>query len=344
MIKTMIETENAIGMLICHDITKIARGDFKGVLFKKGHRIRSEDVEALLDIGKKHLYALQIEKGELHEDDAGKRLAKAITGNGLVISEPAEGRLDLSAKHAGLFKVDTRRLHSLNSIPDVVVSTLHNNSPLAEGEKAAGAKVIPLVVKEKIIREVEKICSDGAPPLQIIPYKKHRIGTIITGMEVFEKRIEDCFAPVLEIKAQQYGQDAPLFSYAPDNTHFISSQIVKMLADGCDMIIITGGMSVDPDDVTPIAILESGAEIVKYGAPALPGAMFLLAYKGDVPIIGLPACAMYFQNTVLDILLPRLLAGEKVTASEISELGHGGLCRKCETCFFPKCSFGKSSL
>lgn len=344
MIKTIIETENAVGMLICHDITKIAKGDFKGALFKKGHRISSEDVEALLDIGKKHIYALQLEEGELHEDDAGKRLAKAICGKGLTIGDPAEGRLDLSAKYPGLFKVDVRRLHCLNSIPDVVVSTLHNNSSIAEGEKVAGAKVIPLAVNEKTLLEVERICSDGEPPLQIVPYEKYRIGSIITGMEVFEGRIKDGFAPVLKKKVLQFSQDKPLISYAPDDSHVISSHVSKMLDEGCNIIIITGGMSVDPDDVTPTAILESGAKIVKYGAPALPGAMFLLAYREDIPIIGLPACAMYFQNTVLDILLPRLFAGEKVSAREIAELGHGGLCRKCETCFFPRCSFGKNSL
>ena len=343
MIKIIIETEKAVGKLICHDITKIEKGQFKGALFKKGHRIRPEDINTLLDIGKKHVYTLQLEEGELHEDDAGIRLAEALAGRGLHVGKPAEGRLDLTAENPGLFKVDIERLHRLNSIEDVVVATLHNNSPLAEGEKVAGAKVIPLVVKEETLVEVEKICAEGDAPLQVIPYKKYKIGAIITGMEIAEGRIKDGFAPVLEEKTRYYGQEKPLVYFAGDNVQEISSKIDQLLAEGCDMVVTTGGMSVDPDDVTPTAIKDSGSEIIKYGAPALPGAMFLLAYRGDIPIIGLPACAMFFQNTVLDILLPRLLTGEKVTASEIAALGHGGLCRRCETCFFPRCSFGKSS-
>lgn len=343
MIKKMIKTENAVGKLICHDITKIEKGQFKGALFKKGHRVRPEDVKTLLDLGKKHIYTLQLEKGELHEDEAGERLAEALAGNGLKVGKPAEGRLDLEAKYAGLFKVDISRLHRLNSIPDVVVATLHNNSPLRVGEKVAGAKVIPLVVKEDTLVEVEKICTENGPPMQVIPYKQFKIGAIITGMEIAEGRIKDGFAPVLEDKTRHFGQVKPLIKFAGDDVEEISTKISQLLAEGCSMVVTTGGMSVDPDDVTPSAIKASGAEIIKYGAPALPGAMFLLAYKGDVPIIGLPACAMYFQNTVLDILLPRLLAGERVTASEIAALGHGGLCRRCETCFFPRCSFGKSN-
>lgn len=342
MIRKMIETEKAVGELICHDITKIEKGEFKGALFKKGHRIRPEDISALLDIGKKHIYTLRLEEGELHEDDAGIRLAEALAGNGLHVGKPAEGRLDLTAKYQGLFKVDIERLHRLNSVQDVVVATLHNNSPLVEGEKVAGAKVIPLVVKEETLAEVESICSEGEAPLKVIPYNKHKIGAIITGMEIAEGRIKDGFAPVLEDKTRHYSQGKPLVSFAKDNVQEIASKINQLLTEGCNMIVTTGGMSVDPDDVTPTAIKESGAEIIKYGAPALPGAMFLLAYRGDIPIIGLPACAMYFQNTVLDILLPRLLVGEKITASEIAALGHGGLCRRCETCFFPRCSFGKS--
>jgi len=336
-----LETENSVGRLLCHDITKIEKGVFKGALFKKGHRIRSEDVETLLKLGKNHIYILELEKGDLHEDEAGRRLASALAGPGLEISDPSEGRLNLVASHAGLLKVDAQRLFKINSVPDVVIATLHNNSPVEAGEKVTGAKVIPLVVSETTVQQVEEICSTGEPLIQILPYRQFKIGGLITGREVFEGRIRDGFAPVLAEKAARYNLDDPLIRFCTDDAELIAASIVKLIASGCDMIIITGGMSVDPDDVTPTGIKITGAEIIKYGAPALPGAMFLLAYKGSIPVLGLPACAMYYQNTVLDIIFPRLLSGQKVSSGDIAALGHGGLCRQCETCVFPNCSFGK---
>lgn len=343
MKRKQIETRKAVGHLICHDITKIEKGVFKGAIFKRGHRIRAEDVETLLDIGKNHIFALDLDSDELHEDDAGLRLARALAGPGLSVGGPSEGRVDLAAQHQGLLKVDSNRLLKINSIPDVVAATLHNNTPLEEGEKVAGAKVIPLVVKEDTLTAVEEICSGEGPVLQVKPYQTFKIGGIITGREVFEGRIKDGFAPVLAQKAARFGQAEPEVKYCADDINQISALIKEQIGAGCNMIIVTGGMSVDPDDVTPTAINRTGAEIVKYGAPALPGAMFMLAYLGQIPLIGLPACAMYFENTILDILLPRMLAGERVTAEDIAALGHGGLCQRCEICTFPKCSFGKGS-
>lgn len=336
-----LETEKAVGRLICHDITKIEQGAFKGALFKKGHRIAAEDVETLLSLGKKHIYALELEAGELHEDDAGSCIATALAGSGVEKNGPSEGRLDLTAARPGVLKVDVERLQRINCVPDVVVATLHSGTPVESGERVAGAKVIPLVVKSETVRAVEQLSAEGSPPIQVLPFLPFKLGGVITGREVVEGRVQDAFAPVLSQKAARFGLEEPLIRFAGDDVDLITAAIAELLAEGCNLLIVTGGMSVDPDDVTPSAIRKTGAELVKYGAPALPGAMFMLAYKGDIPLIGLPACAMYFQNTVLDILLPRLLAGEKVTAAEIAALGHGGLCRRCEVCFFPKCSFGK---
>lgn len=336
-----LETEKAVGRIICHDITKIEKGAFKGALFKKGHRICREDVQTLLSMGKKHIYALELEPGDLHEDDAGERIARALAGSGVEITGPAEGRLDLAAAQGGLLKIDLDRLQRINCVPDVIVATLHSGTPVSAGEKVAGAKVIPLIVSNKTVEAVEVICAQGSPPIRVLPYLPLKLGGVITGREVVEGLIEDGFAPVLAEKAAAYSLEEPLIRFAGDDAELIAASIGELLQQGCNLVIITGGMSVDPDDVTPSGIKKTGAQIVKYGAPALPGAMFLLAYKGDIPLIGLPACAMYFQNTVLDILLPRLLAGERVTAAEIAALGHGGLCRRCESCFFPKCSFGK---
>jgi len=336
-----LETEKAVGRLLCHDITKIEKGVYKGALYKKGHRIVSDDVEKLLDLGKNHIYVLELEKEDLHEDDAGHRIASALAGPGLTISKPSEGRVNLLAREAGLFKIDVSRLYRINCITDVVVSTLHDNSPVSSDDLLVGAKVIPLVVNKSTVSEVEKICMEGDPPARVLPYLPFKAGCVITGREVYEGRIKDGFAPILAEKLSHFGLEAPLIRYCNDDAGQISAEILDLIHQDCEMIIVTGGMSVDPDDVSPTGIKNTGAEIIKYGAPALPGAMFMLAYKGDIPLIGLPACGMYFKNTVLDIILPRIVAGQKVSAGEIAALGHGGLCRRCKTCVFPNCSFGK---
>jgi hypothetical protein len=339
-----IETRAAVGHMLCHDITKIEKGAFKGARFKKGHQIREEDVDVLLDLGKNSIYVLELGEDDLHEDEAGERIARALAGPGLELSAPSEGRINLTAIHSGLLKIDVERLHRINSVPDVVVSTLHTYSPVEAGDLVTGAKVIPLVVNESTVKAVEDICFSAEPPIRVLPYKQFKIGGLITGREVFEGRIKDGFAPVLTEKTARYGLEEPKIQFCTDDASLIAESINSMLEEGCNMVIVTGGMSVDPDDVTPTGIKKCGAEIIKYGAPALPGAMFLLAYKGEIPLVGLPACAMYFQNTVLDIIMPRLLAGQQVSASDIAALGHGGLCRGCETCVFPNCSFGKGGL
>jgi len=339
-----IETKNAVGHLLCHDITKIEKGAFKGAIFKKGHQIRPEDVETLLNLGKNHIYTLELEPGELHEETAGGRIARAIAGPGLNIEGPAEGRLNLVADAPGLLTVDASRLLQINSIPDVIVATLHNYSPVKAGEKVAGAKVIPLVIGEATVKQVEQICAFTDPLLSVTPYRPFKLGGLITGREVFEGRIKDSFAPVLTEKAAGYNLEVPLFKYCPDDADLIAQMIKELIAEGCNLITITGGMSVDPDDVTPSGIRKTGAEIIKYGAPALPGAMFLLAYLKDIPLVGLPACAMYFNTTIFDLILPRLLAGNRVSAGDIAALGHGGLCRQCKVCAYPHCSFGKGGI
>lgn len=335
-----LETEKSVGKIICHDITKIEKGVFKGPLFKKGHIIREEDVEALLNLGKKHIYLIELEPGEIHEDEAGLRIARALQGSGLEISGPSEGRLELNASRRGLLKVNVKLLNKINNIPDIAVATLHTNTPVESREKVAGAKVIPLVVKEEIVKQVEQICAKGSS-LTVLPYHNFKMGGVVTGREVVEGRIQDGFAPVLKEKALFFGLKQLEILYANDHAEIISQKINDLISRNCNLIIVTGGMSVDPDDVTPSGIKKTGARIVKYGAPALPGAMFLLAYKGKIPIIGLPACAMYYRTTVLDIILPRIIAGETIKARDISCLGHGGLCRRCEKCYYPNCSFGK---
>lgn len=339
-----LETEKSIGRVICHDITKIEKGVFKGALFKKGHCIREEDIKILLDLGKKHIYSIKLEPGDLHEDEAGVRIARALKGPSLDFDGPSEGRLDLKTRQRGLLKVDVPSLTEINNVSGVIVSTLHTNSPVEAMEKVAGAKVIPLVVAETVVHQVEAICGRGKPVISVLPYLKAKVGLVITGCEVIEGRIKDGFAAVLQQKAVFFGLDEPVVLYAEDDADVIAARIGVLLSRQCNLIVVTGGMSVDPDDVTPLGIKKAGAAIVKYGAPVLPGAMFLLGYHGSATVIGLPACAMYHSTTILDILLPRIMIGEKVASQDIVHLGHGGLCRRCEKCFFPSCSFGKGAM
>ncbi len=248
------------------------------------------------------------------------------------------------AEIKGLLKINIKALNRINSLPEVIISTLHNNSPVKAKTKVAGTRVIPLVTENKILAQVDKICKEEGAIVDVKPFKESKVGLVITGKEVYEGRIEDAFLPVLKEKILNYQQLPPTVVYSPDDFRQISTKISEMIDEGMDMVVVTGGMSVDPDDVTPRGIKESGAEIVNYGAPVLPGAMFLLAYHESVPIVGLPACGMFYKTTVFDLILPLLLAGERVSVKEIALLGHGGLCRGCNSCIFPNCSFGKERI
>ena len=338
-----LKTEEAVGKVLCHDITKIVKGVFKGVAFKKGHVIGPEDVEELLRLGKSHIALIELDPLELHEEEAGLRLARAIAGPGIVLRGPQEGRYDLIAETRGLLKIKTNSLLKINWIPRVVVATLHTMTPVLQGEKVAGTKVVPLAIAEKIIRKVEAIAAADGPIVSVLPCRRPKVGAVITGREVYEGRIKDGFGPTLKEKCAFWDLEPPELLYCPDDAAKISAAINRHLAQGCELILATGGMSVDADDVTPLWIRKTGARIVKYGAPVMPGAMFLLAYKGDCTIIGAPGCVMYASTTILDLLLPRVLTGERLTADAICRLGHGGLCRSCNECVYPRCSFGKAS-
>ncbi len=335
------DTRDAVGKVLSHDVTRIVKGKYKGPAFKKGHVIKNEDIPLLLDIGKEHICFLELDANEVHEDEAGWFLASFAAGEGLNLEGPSEGRVDLVAARDGLLKVDVEGLKQINQLTNVVMASLHTNSPVKKGEKVAGTRVIPLAVNKEILEGAEKISQSYYPLLNISAYLSCKMGALVTGREVYESRIEDAFAPVLKEKAEAFGLDEPEIDYAPDDAEIIAAKIKLLLERNHDLIVVTGGMSVDPDDVTPTGIKLSGAKIEKYGAPVLPGAMLLLAYHGRVPIVGVPACGMFFRTTVFDLIFPRLLAGERIAAADVAALGHGGFCRRCEKCLYPDCSFGK---
>lgn len=336
----VIPIEEAVGKVLSHDITKVVPGEFKGVAFKKGHIIREEDIPELLKLGKERVYVLELDADDVHEDEAGVRLGRAVAGEGVACSEPKESRVNLYAARSGLLKINVPALEAINDLPEVILSTLPNNTPVTEGDVLAGTKVIPLTVKEEVVRAAEAIAAEQGKVIRVIPYQPLEVGIIVTGGEVFAGRIKDAFGPVLREKVESFGSHVRDLKYASDDPFMIARLIEEMIAAGDRLVLVSGGMSVDPDDVTPQGIAMSGAYIEKYGAPVLPGAMFLLAYKDRIPVIGVPACGMYFRTTILDLILPRLLTGERLTRKDIVALAHGGLCRSCPECHYPRCSFG----
>ena len=336
-----IKIEDSVGCILSHDVTKIVPGEFKGRLFKKGHVIKEEDIEKLLDIGKEHIYVWEPKEGQLHENDAAKRIKDLVLGKGCYISEEIkEGKIDFFANAQGIVKINKELLLKLNLLGEIIVSTIHNNTPVKKGEKIGATRVIPLIIDEKKIIEAENIINEKIISVEEIKPKKAVL--ITTGNEVYKGRIKDAFLPVMKEKLEYYGSEIIKQVILPDNKEMITENILKAIEeDKVDMVICTGGMSVDPDDVTPSAIKDCNGEIVTYGAPVLPGAMFLLAYYKNIPILGVPSCAMYSKRTIFDLVLPRVLIDEKLSFEDIAKYGNGGMCLNCEICSFPHCSFGK---
>ncbi len=323
----VVPVEEAVGLPLAHDITEIIPGKRKGPAFRRGHVVRPEDVPKLLDVGKAHLYIMELEEGELHEEDAAKRLAGAAAGPRIRLTDPVEGRVNLVAEIAGVMKVDTELLNRFNALGDLILATLPSNSYVKKGDVLAGTRTIPVVVKEDLVKKAEVICK-AKPIVTILPVPSRRVHLIVTGSEVFTGRIKDGFEPVVRRKVTEMGSDLEAVKLAPDDPARIAAHIKDSLKAGAELILVSGGMSVDPDDLTPEGIRQSGASVECHGFPVLPGSMFLMAYLKETPILGLSGCVLHDPVSAFDLLLPRLLAGEKIMRSDIITLGHGGLQKK----------------
>ncbi len=336
----LIKTEDAVGQVLCHDMTQIIPGQYKGPRFKKGHVVTAEDIPVLLSMGKENLYVFELDAGKLHENDAAERMCALCLNEGMTRGEAGEGKIELFAARDGLLRVDTERLNAVNAIDELMIATRHGNTAVRAGDKLAGTRVIPLVIDEAKLLEAERVVG-GKPLLELLPYKLRRAGVVTTGSEVYHGRIEDRFTPVVEQKLARFGIAVSEHIIVDDGLDNIRAAIERLRAADVDMLLCTGGMSVDPDDNTPGAIRASGARIVTYGAPVLPGAMFLLGYFEDgCPIMGLPGCVMYARATIFDIVLPRVAAGVELTRRDFTTLGEGGLCLGCQPCTYPNCGFG----
>jgi len=337
-----INVKDAVGTNLAHDITEIRPGEFKGAAFQKGHTVCNEDICHLQKLGKNHLYLIDLEEGEIHENEAAAILARGLAGAGVTWeNNPREGKIGLHAARDGLLVVDTAALAAFNLVDEVMCATLHSHTLVKKGELVAATRPIPLVMKRTPVERAAAIAGGGGGILSVRALKTARVGLVITGNEVYHGLIEDRFAPILTKKIKDLGSRVSGASFAPDDPVAIQDAIEAHLGNGCDLILLSGGMSVDPDDVTRKGIRQAGATEVHYGAAVLPGAMFLVAYIQGVPLLGVPGCGLHHRVTVLDLMLPRILAGEHISKKELAFVGHGGLCRDCDTCVYPHCPFGK---
>lgn len=334
-----VRVEDAIGMTLCHDITAMRDG-FKGAAFKKGHVITEGDISELLDIGKKNIFVWEENAGEIHEDDCALRMAAMAPCPGAEYEGPSEGKMVLRAKRRGLFRVNTDLQREINAIGDITISSLPDHYPAEEGDRLASMRIVPLVTKEEQIIRAEELCKD-AKLFDLRPYKHLKAGVIITGSEIFSGRIHDKFEPVVKKKLERFPSEITGIRICDDNLEMITEAAEGLIREGADLLIFTGGMSVDPDDLTPTAVRGLGAEIVSYGVPAQPGNMTLIAYLDNVSIIGVPGAAISLPTTMFDVLLPQIFTGDRLTKEDLIRLGDGGLCQQCKPCHFPNCTFGR---
>jgi molybdenum cofactor synthesis domain-containing protein len=369
-----IPVEKAVGMVLAHDITEIrlapaqgstvdipvavnkGDGKFKGRAFKKGHVVREEDISHLKRLGKDNIFVLDIGNDEMHEDDAAHLLARSLAGDGVVFEgEPKEGKINLLAGKDGILKVDREALFRFNQLGEVMCATLHSNTLVSKGQMIGGTRAIPLIVKKATVERAVHVAQSSrnngySGTIEVKELRRPRAGIVITGNEVYYGRIKDAFAPIIKAKIERFGGDIVAIHYAPDDAAFIEGKLRELIKDGADLLITTGGMSVDPDDVTRFAVRNLGVSELHYGSSVLPGAMFMIAYlekglipgsKSPIPILGIPACGMYHKITIFDLVLPRVLSGEHIGRDELAAMGHGGLCMNCKVCNYPVCPFGK---
>ncbi|WP_305767185.1 molybdopterin-binding protein [Candidatus Epulonipiscium viviparus] len=335
-----IPVAEAVGSILCHDITQIIQDVTKQAIFRKGHVIAAEDVPVLLSLGKENIYVWEADETMMHENDAAEILYGFCHNEGIAKSEVKEGKIEAIATRDGCLKVDTTRLLNLNLVEEIMIATIHSNRFVKQGEKLAGMRVIPLAIAKDKMESLAKMVGE-TPLLNLIPFNRKKVGIVTTGSEIFKGRITDKFGPVIREKLAPFGCEILGQTITDDKVADIVSAIKAYIEMGADMVVCTGGMSVDPDDVTPSAIREVGAEVISYGAPVLPGAMFLLSYLDGKPILGLPGCVMYSKATIFDLVLPRIMIDERLTKLDLAILGHGGFCNSCSTCNYPSCAFGK---
>jgi hypothetical protein len=339
MIKLTIE--EAVGKPLANDVTRIIPGKSKGPAFKRGHVVTKGDLPLLRDMGKNHVFVLDPEAGSIHEDDAAEVLAEAFQDEHCQLEGPSEGKITIKAAIKGLLKINLGLLTTINRSGSIICSTIHQNTVCSKGMAVAATRIIPVAMEESEFWPIVKEVRDQGPLLKLLPFTRTKVGVIVTGEEFSTGRVKDSSREILSPKVSHLEGTIIFHRVCPDDKEIIAEAIQEAIRAGCETVILTGGLSVDPDDVSLDGIIDSGASLVSYGSPILPGAMFAVAYMGDVAILGVPAAVYYYKTTVLELFLPRALSGDVITREDIVGLGHGGLCLGCKTCTYPICPFGK---
>jgi molybdenum cofactor synthesis domain-containing protein len=339
-----LKVEDAVGQTLCHDMTGINEHGVKGVMFKRGHIIIEADIPRLLNIGKNHIFVWEPDADEVHEDDAALALADAVCGDNLSYDKkPSEGKIQLNSAIDGVFCLNREALKKINSVPDYTVACLPNFTKVTKTQKLCGLRIVPLVTKRNNVEDAVQIARENFPVFTVLPYKPLKCGVIITGSEVYYGRIQDKFEPIMQKKLQEFGARLLGFTKCPDDLDMLLEAVKSFRNQGAELIFLTGGMSVDPDDLTPTAIRQSGADVISQGVPIQPGNMLTMAYLEETMLIGVPGASMHFKTTSLDVFLPRIFAGLKITKEEIAGYGEGGLCMGCTECRYPICYFGRNT-
>lgn len=337
----LIKTEDAVGHVLCHDMTQIIPGVTKDARFRKGHVVTDEDIPVLLSMGKENLYVWENDGSKYHEDEAAEILYGFCSNDHLGRGQVKEGKIEIFAETDGLFRVDIERVKQLNSLGEMMIATRQNNFPVKKGDKLAGTRVIPLLIEKEKMENAKAVMGEE-PLMKLLPYTHKRVGIVTTGSEVSKGRIQDAFGPAIRRKLEEFDTEVVGQVFPGDDKEAICQAVKDYIEQGVDLVVCTGGMSVDPDDNTPGAIKMTGARVVSYGAPVLPGAMFLMAYaENGTPIVGLPGCVMYARRTIFDLVLPYIMADEEIVQDDLNGLGVGGLCLNCDICVFPNCGFGR---
>jgi len=333
-----VALENAVGLQFGHDITEVnVAKKIKGRAFKKGQMIVKDDLERLRDLGKNIIYVLEGNEEEVHEDEAALMVAPLIAGNHVTYdSEPKEGKISFYADCKGLFKVDVERLYRINSLEIPSLPTLHSNFSVGPNQQIAAFRIIPLFCQNSIIEEIKAKLE--TPLIEVKPYLYNKAGIIVTGNEVFKGRVRDAFIPRISQILKPFDVDVIRQEVLPDEKNRISA-CIKDFSNECDIVFVTGGTSVDPDDQTVAALADAGVRFNQQGNPIQPGNNFTIGYKGNTAICAVPAAAIHFRATALDVFLPRLLVGERISKEDVYRAGHGGLCHFCEKCHYPVCPF-----
>jgi len=332
-----ISIEDAVGLPLAHDLTQVdAERQTKGARFRRGHLLAPEDLPVLRKMGRLNLSVLDLEEGEVHEDEAARSLADALCGEGLEIEGPEEGRCRLVSTRKGVARFDPEMVKRVNLDREWSFGTCPANAIVKPGSTVAAFRILPLALKraslERAVRE--------SSPFSVRPFLPLGVGLVTTGSEIKAGLVKDAVCGKLLRKLEELGGSFAGQRFCGDGAEEIRESVRELLHAGADIVICTGGMSVDADDRTPEAIRSVADEVLFRGVPAMPGSNLMLARAGESWVVGAPACAAHDERTALDRLLIALFAGlgEEI---DVKNWGIGGLCSRCRVCSFPDCDFAR---